>query len=244
MPFSSTMGDPFSVAGTAVGITSLGIQTCQILYKYYSQYKGYHEDIDAVLRQVEGLQGILDSLRQVKERFKLDNHAPSSQLHLALVACEEALGRLKEMADKCNTTQQAEGLKDRLRNVRKRLAWPYREETLAGLQATLTRFQDNLSLALQSAGLDVVLNRVETLQPALNNLQTQSTRIASDLDKQAGTLEVLHQGVTGLTQVQQQHASAWSNEVSELHAQISGLDAVIRSKLDILVCCVASFSRL
>jgi Xaa-Pro aminopeptidase len=104
------MGDPFSVAGTAVGITSLGIQTCQVLYNYYSQYKGYHDDIDNVLRQVEGLQGILDSLRQVKDRFEIDNHEPSSQLHMALKACEEALARLKAMADKCTTVKHTDGL--------------------------------------------------------------------------------------------------------------------------------------
>lgn len=73
------------MAGTAVGITCLGIQTCQILYKYYVQYNGFHDDIDAVLRQTEGLQGILESLRQVKERIELDYHAPSAQLHFALV---------------------------------------------------------------------------------------------------------------------------------------------------------------
>ena len=229
------MGDPFSVAGTAVGITSLGIQTCQILYKYYVQYKGFHDDIDTVLQQVEGLQGILESLRQVKERFELDNHAPPSQLHLALAACEKALAKLKQMADKCNTTQQPEGLKARFRNVRKRLAWPYKEDTLAGLQATLSRFQDNLSLALQSAGLDVVLRRLEGLHPALNTLQGSSTRLESGLNNQAGTLQVLHQDVTEITQVQHQHNSALLHELSDLRNQISGYDAAVRCKLDFLV---------
>lgn len=69
------MGDPFSVAGTAIGITPLGIQTCQILHRYYSQTKGSHDDIDNMLRHVEGLQGILDCLRQVKDKIEIDNHA-------------------------------------------------------------------------------------------------------------------------------------------------------------------------
>jgi hypothetical protein len=154
------LGDPFSVAGTAVGITSLGIQTCQILHRYYSQFKGRQEDVDNVLRQVEGLQGILESLRDVKGRFEIDNHAASSQLHLAQKACEEALAKLKKMADKCNTTQRPESIQDPLEDMKKRALWPNRKETLAELQQTLSRFKDNISLALQSAGLDVVLRRV------------------------------------------------------------------------------------
>jgi hypothetical protein len=57
------MADPFSVAGTAVGITSLGIQTFQILYNYYSQYKGFQDDIDNLLRHVKGIHNVLESLR-------------------------------------------------------------------------------------------------------------------------------------------------------------------------------------
>jgi hypothetical protein len=136
------MGDPFSVAGTAVGITSLGIQTCQILHRYYSQFKDFDADIRGVLRQVEGLQGILNGLQQVKERFEIDNHAPSSQLHLALQACKEALGDLEKMADKCSAEDHPKTIKARAKNVRQRVLWPFRKDTLTDLRTNLSRFQD------------------------------------------------------------------------------------------------------
>lgn len=184
------MADPFSVAGTAVGITSLGIQTCQILYNYYSKYKGYRKDIDNVLQQVEGLQGILESLRYVKERFEIDNHAPSSQVHIALKACEDALTRLKTMADKCNTTRKTEGIQSRLRDAKKRLIWPYRKETLADMQATMSRFQDNLSLALQCAGFDGAVRKVADQLPKLNDISHRTANMEQSLIGHASILEV------------------------------------------------------
>jgi DNA polymerase III epsilon subunit-like protein len=229
------MGDPFSVAGTAVGITSLGIRTFQILYTYYSQYKGFHSDIDNVLRQVKGLQGILENLRQVKERFEIDNHAPSSQLHLALEACEAALKQLKHMADKCNTTNQVADVQTRVRNARKRLLWPYKKDTLSDMQTVLSRFQDNLSLALQSAGLDAISQRLESLHPALSSLENRALNIQNTLIQQTGNIEALHQDTTKAILVQHQHHEGVSGELKTLNTQILQQHDAILYRLDVLV---------
>jgi hypothetical protein len=229
------MGDPFSVAGTAVGITSLGIQTCQILYNYYSQFKGCRDDIDNVLRQVEGLQGILESLRELKSRIEIDNHAPSSQLNLALKAYEEALAKLKEIADKCNTTQQPEGIQARLRDLKKRVLWPYKKETLGEMQAVLGRFQDNIVLAVQSAGLDVVLRKVENLHPALNFLQDQTTHMEQTLCRNTNVLEVFRQDVTEVSLMQQPHNTRIFRELSDLRNELSRQTTQVCSMADLLV---------
>jgi hypothetical protein len=229
------MGDPFSVAGTAVGITSLGIQTFQILYTYYSQYRGFHNDIDNVLRQVEGLQGILESLRQVKERFEIDNHAPSSQLHLALEACEAGLKPLKQMADKCSTTDQAADIQTRIRNARKRLLWPFKKDTLSDLQAVLSRFQDNLSLALQSAGLDAMLQRLESLHPMLSNLDNRTVNIQNTLIQHTSVIETLHQETTRAILVQHQHHEDISHGIEKLHVHTINQHEAIVHRLDLLV---------
>jgi hypothetical protein len=213
------MADPFSVAGTAVGITSLEIQTFQILYTYYSQYKGFHDDIDKVLQQVEGLQGILESLRQIKERFEIADHEPSSQLHLALEACEATLRQLKYMADKCNNTKQAADTQGRIRNARKRLLWPYKKDTLSGMQAMLGRFQDNLSLALQDAGLNVMFQKLESLHLTLNNMENQTASIQNTLLHNTGELQALHRDATKATLIQHQHQGEIYGRLKILHAQ-------------------------
>ncbi|KAF2027800.1 hypothetical protein EK21DRAFT_91170 [Setomelanomma holmii] len=171
------MRDPFFVAGTAVGITSLGIQTCQILHKYCSEYRGHHDDIDPIVKQAEGLQGILDGLQQVKENCEINNHAPSSQLHLALQACQETLQKLNKMAERCRGQKHPEDIQERLRAARKRALWPFRKDALAGMQTTLSRFQDNISLALQITSLDLSLRRIDKLQPVVDAIHCQTSSI-------------------------------------------------------------------
>ena len=56
------MSDPFSVAGSAVGVISLGISVCQGLVTYCSQYKSFNDGISNMIRKVQGLNDILAAL--------------------------------------------------------------------------------------------------------------------------------------------------------------------------------------
>lgn len=47
------MSDPLSVAGTAVGIASLGIQVCQGLIKYLQAVNDRNEEIKDAVRDVK-----------------------------------------------------------------------------------------------------------------------------------------------------------------------------------------------
>jgi hypothetical protein len=229
------MADPFSVAGSAVGVTSLGIQTCQALFRYYSQFKGFHDDIDDVLGRVEGLQGILNSLKLLKGRFEADNHKPSSQLHLALKECEEVLLRLKKLADKCNATVAPGSLEDRLRYAKKRATWPFKKETLEGLQTTLDRFQHNLSLALQSAGLDTLVQRVQELWPALNTLRDKTTGIEHHLTEHTSTLQYLGSDITSSFMRQEDNSMTVLHELLDLRNEVSRHTTVVQQGLNTLV---------
>ena len=42
------MGDPFSVAGSAVGVISLGLAICQSLISYYGSWKAYDDEIKSL----------------------------------------------------------------------------------------------------------------------------------------------------------------------------------------------------
>jgi hypothetical protein len=225
------MGDPFSVAGTAVGITSLGIQTCQILYQYYSNVKGIHEDIDDVLRRVEGLQGILDSLKDVKARFEIDNHEPSSQLHMALKACEDVLKRLKKLADSCKATKEPQRLEDRLRSAKRRAMWPFKKETVTELQATLDGFQQNLSLALQSAGLNALVQKFDSQWAALDALQDQLIGIEGHQDQQTVALQTIQCTLTNGSIRQEQHEHRTSSELSNILSELS----LVKENLSLMV---------
>ncbi|USP72856.1 hypothetical protein yc1106_00130 [Curvularia clavata] len=211
------MGDPFSVAGTAVGIISLGIQTCQILYKYCSDFKSFPRDVELVQRQIKGLQGILEGLYEVKERLEIDNHVPSSQLNMALKECEETLHELQKMAEKRIPTSPSEGIQAKARVIKERALWSYKKEDLKEVQSSLARFQSNLSLALQCAGIDGALHRLEDLRSELGMQQQQVDKIEQTLNQGTEVLEMIRRDVAS----QNPTLSTIYNEIISLRAQLS-----------------------
>lgn len=56
------MGHPFSVAGSAVGVVSLGLQVCQGPASYIDKYKSADKEVNNIKCKVEGLNLILQEL--------------------------------------------------------------------------------------------------------------------------------------------------------------------------------------
>jgi hypothetical protein len=113
--------------------------------------------------------------------------------------------------------------------------WPYRKDTLADIQATLSRFQDNLILALQCAGFDGIARKVDDLRPSIEAISNQTTNIEQSISSQAGILSVIRRDVSDVSQAQYQHDLVLAREMSDLRAQIATFDATVRSRVDVLV---------
>lgn len=62
------MSDPVSVAGSAVGVISLGIQVCQQIVSYCQSWRGYDQDIQKVASKADGLRTPLKKLREMIEK--------------------------------------------------------------------------------------------------------------------------------------------------------------------------------
>jgi hypothetical protein len=229
------MGDPFSVAGTAVGITSLGIQTFQALSQYYTQFRGLHEDIDDILNRIVGLRDILQSLASFKDSIAFGNSESSTELRTALRACEEVLQRLKTSAEKCSATKCPNNPRDRLQLARKRLLWPFRRDTLLNLQTTLNGFQDNLSMALQVLGLDGTIRKLESLQKTADATLHTIDRVEHQFGEQTVILHSMHDNLENLVHSQQQQSQLTSHELSELRTELSLQMASIEQKVELLV---------
>ncbi|PSN62549.1 hypothetical protein BS50DRAFT_638175 [Corynespora cassiicola Philippines] len=209
------MTDPFSVAGTAVGITSLGIQVCQSLVRYYSQYRSFHDDIDAVVQRVEGLQSILNTVALVKNKIESSDE-PSADLQAALMACLSAVDSLKKMAEKCNETRTLGSTQDVARLVKKRLLWPFKKETLADTQKALDGLQANLLVALQALG---------------------------HLDKQSVTLQKIDEDIQTISSVQLSHTSNVTSHMTDISNQYSQLSLQMSTMEQTLSLLVSSDGR-
>lgn len=65
------MADPFSVAGSAVGVISLGLAVGQGLLAYYGPLKAYDEQIHDVSDRIKSFSSTLKALKAVLANAKV-----------------------------------------------------------------------------------------------------------------------------------------------------------------------------
>lgn len=143
------MADPASILGTAVGVTSLSIQACQALSQYYTHFQSFDDDIGAIVKRLDGLSQSLEVLEWLRPKVEVQGDPVSSQLQQAVEACTSGLSDLQAMAAKCGELAVPTTLQDKKRTFKKRLLWPFRQETVASMVSTLDGLQANVQLAVQ-----------------------------------------------------------------------------------------------
>lgn len=141
------MSDPLSVAGTAVGITSLGIQVCQGLVSYLKSIEGRSRTIAEDLREVQNLASIFYALNNILPKLDQKQWVPSITVRHCLKESEEKLQDFQkkliilrgDLDDKSKTWK--------IKEVGRSLVYPFREGSLGSLRQTLQTLLENLSLA-------------------------------------------------------------------------------------------------
>jgi hypothetical protein len=233
-PGGGKMADPFSVAGTAVGITSLGIQTFQILYRYYADFKGHHEDIDSLLRQITGLQGILEILQGKEYEWKHDEIQPPSLpgFTMAIADCKEALAKLDRMTAKFGAIDTEKHWKTRLANVQKRMIWPFKKETLQELQCNLTVFKDNLSIVLHCVGLDVLAQQLDDIHSTLDAIHGNTIDIMREQTLHTVAFGDFVQQYATTSSSQEQQIANVAHDLSRLTLMMSRQEVVATQMIE------------
>jgi hypothetical protein len=149
---TSAMTDPFSVAGSAVGVVSLGLTVCQGFLAYYGPFKTFHEQIDEVACRVSSLDGILKALENVLINAHVLSNSPSAQSTAvaidSIICCENGLQKLRKVLEKCQNTRPAHNLLGSNIQIN-RMLYPFRRDTLMTLMGTMNWLQANLSTSLQ-----------------------------------------------------------------------------------------------
>lgn len=146
------MTDPFSVAGSAVGVISLGLAVGQGLLAYYGPLKAYDEQIHDVSDRIKSFNSTLKALKAVLANAEI--FSSTSTAHSATVAldcifnCQEGLKRLKSMLDKCRGSPSSKNLLGCKIQIN-RMLYPFRRDTLVMLLDTTSWLQADLNTSLQ-----------------------------------------------------------------------------------------------
>lgn len=146
------MADPFSAAGTAVGIISLGIQVCQSLSSYYDKWKSFDDDIAHTQDKLDGLRKTLENLeKHIVPRFRSSNAREVEDVNQKIVSCCNGIHKLKAILTKCQSSAPTSNtVQEKAYRLLQKTFYPFKKTTLLELNASVTSLQENLHSSLLS----------------------------------------------------------------------------------------------
>jgi hypothetical protein len=135
-----------AVAGSAVGIISLGIQACQGLLQYYGSWKDAPKGVTQMCKSVQNLE---ETLKVLKATIKDKGVATQAEtgVHNSIDACTVGINELQA---ELTTLQEVKGssIWSKVHGQGRRLLYPFRESTLVKLKEIVAEIRENLSLAM------------------------------------------------------------------------------------------------
>ena len=148
------MADPFSIAGSVVGVISLGIQVTQSLVKFYSLYKRQDSEIAVMIERLKSLLGVLQILDETlsNRKFQADEQSLIGKIEISIENCEEFIQELQEECQKFVKTT-SDGIKAVFRVAGRRATYPFRQSTLQKLDEDIDELRSNLSIAIDALQL-------------------------------------------------------------------------------------------
>lgn len=157
------MGDPFSVASSAIGVLSLGLTVCQVLVTYCSQVKSFKQETDEVAGKANSLKDVLSALLCLLSDAAAFDPSILDKVKLAvqlIEQCGQSVHRLEKMLEKVRnhpgpSSRKSEKAKEHL----DRVLYPFRRDDLMSFGNTIDGLKVNLDLALGLLEMSV-LNRI------------------------------------------------------------------------------------
>ena len=171
------------VAGSAVGISSLGIQVCQGLLTYYDAWKSFDSDISSTYDSIDDLSRTLISLKTSLNSEELDKEK-RERVKRCLQSCEESLVKLSHKSQKLRQYGQPEGVRQKVWAELQRAWYPFRASTLAKLREIVADVRERLKLAAQVLQLDVITTSqliLKSVAADMSNLVNHTVVIASSV---------------------------------------------------------------
>ena len=145
------MSDPLSVAGTAVGIASLGIQVCQGLVQYFRAVRGRKDDIREGICEIEQVVSLLYSLNSLLSRFS--PQADTTPLRSCLNNCYAKLEDLQKVLSNLGNIHHSSNVTKRAANAMRSVTYPFQQEQITGIRQSLRSVLNDLNLIISIMSL-------------------------------------------------------------------------------------------
>jgi hypothetical protein len=99
------MGEPLSVAASAVGIVTLGLTVCSALIDYYSAWKDQPSDVAAMCESLGGLRMMFEQLNESVRHPLLDRKIVDRVTN-SIIDCAGGVQRLQSKLDKIRNVKR------------------------------------------------------------------------------------------------------------------------------------------
>ena len=138
------------IAGTAVGIISLGLQVCRGLVSYYEAYQGQDEKVADILRDISALNSSLKAIQRCLSKLSSRQLETIAQAGDSVIDCAAVVKRLERLLAECHRTTIPPDFKERMQLLARKVAFPFRQSTIKDLKDTVKGLQINVVVALQN----------------------------------------------------------------------------------------------
>ncbi|KAI1408082.1 hypothetical protein F5Y13DRAFT_173316 [Hypoxylon sp. FL1857] len=175
------MAEPVGLLGTVVGVVSLGIQVYGGLKKYLDDYRSREKHVSKTLDRLEQLQLSLENIKAIIPSIENGCRKPADTVMSSLLAAQAELQILHDKLKENEPSSPAD-LKGKMKETRKKLAFPFRISDLDKLESALEKIVGTLSIAMQGLGLNIasvidakvanIDDTVTTMSPKLDALAT------------------------------------------------------------------------
>ncbi|CAG2000495.1 unnamed protein product [Fusarium graminearum] len=220
------MSDPLSVAGTAVGIASLGIQVCQGLIKYLQAVNDRNEEIKDAVRDVKQVLSLLDNLNNTLPNVSLGNGSTSIQTCIA--NCNQKLTELQMFLDGLCKTQSGNRITKRAINATRTMSYPFQREKLIEMRQSLRSVLNDLNLILSvprdsDASVHKTVNEISLdLKDHVKNHNDNSADLKDQIQSMQSTISDMLVGTK-----EQLHGTQLS--IQDLDQQINGKLTIVET---------------
>ncbi len=135
--------------GSAAGLISLGIQSCQGLISYYSSWALFDQQISQISGNIEQLRISCENLERELQRIARFQEPIVQHVVSLISSCDDGIHGLHSALDRCHPGQVPPSLHEKIRLYRARALHPVRKPTLKTLEDNVHGIQGNLGNALQ-----------------------------------------------------------------------------------------------
>ncbi|KAJ5922331.1 hypothetical protein N7516_010034 [Penicillium verrucosum] len=135
------------LAGTAVGIISLGLQVCQGIVSYSQTWRRYDEEIQNARNKAKALRMLLKTLRDTIEELQQTRPEVAADLEEKAMSMRSSIEKPKKIVDRFKPAQ-SEAFPDKVRAQLKKGVYYFQKDTLQDVQNHLDQIQNVLQTSL------------------------------------------------------------------------------------------------